>query len=120
MMSTMRLPQLPKLGSAFAARAFIFAAAVLAVASGSAAIIRYAQGDFKDGLALSGVAVFTGWMATAIFQLQSRLQGIDEVIREGKERVEQTDAALEEMRRMARRVRTSASEDDKSERRTLH
>ena len=69
---------------------------------------------------LSGVAVFTGWMATAIAQLQSRLHSIDEVIREGKERVEQTDAALEEMRKIARRARGTAADDEKSERRTLH
>jgi hypothetical protein len=116
----MRLPTIPKLGTALAARIFIAAATALAAASASVAIIRYAQGDFKDGLMLSGVAVFTAWMATAIAQLQARLQGIDEVIREGKERVEQTDAVLEEMRRMARRVRAAGAEDEKAERRTLH
>jgi hypothetical protein len=116
----MQLPRLPKVGPAVAAQVFVAAASLLGAAAASMAIFRFAEGDIKDGLLLSAVAVFTGWMATAILQFQQRLEGIDEVIRQGRERMEQTDAALEEMRSTARRLRSSGSESEKAERRTVH
>jgi len=96
------------------------AAAMLGAAAGAMAIVRYGEGNVKDGLLLTGVALFTAWMATAIAQFQARLEGIDEVVRQGKERVDQTDALLEEMRGVARRLRTANPDAEKSERRTVH
>jgi len=69
---------------------------------------------------LVGVAVFAGWMATAIYQFQERLTGVDEVVRQGKQRVEQSEAAVEEMRRLARSIRTTPPRDDGEEDRTVH
>lgn len=116
----MQLPRFPRLGPAAAAQVFVAAASLLGAVSASIAIFRFAEGDIQDGLLLSAVAVFTGWMATAITQFQARLEGMDEVIRQGRDRVEQTDAALEEVRNTARRLRASSSESDRSERRTVH
>lgn len=119
-MSTMPLPRIPKIGPVVAAQVFIAAASILAAVSASMAIFQLADGDFKDAVLLGAVAIFTAWMATAIAQFQSRLEGIDEVIRQGRERMERTEAALEEMRTTARRLRTSAGQAEKAERRTVH
>jgi hypothetical protein len=67
-----------------------------------------------------GVAVFAGWMATAIHQFQQRLAAMDEVVRQGRRRVEQSEAVLEEMRRLAKSLRASSSVDDNEEDRTVH
>ena len=117
----MKVPRLPQPGSLVLARTFIFAATVLSAASAAAAVASFVGGDAKDGFLLAGIAVFTAWMATAIHQFQQRIEGIDEVVRQGRSRVEQSEALLEEMRKVARRMSSSASsEDEKEEDRTIH
>jgi DNA-binding transcriptional LysR family regulator len=103
-----------------AARLFLLAAATLSAVSMLLAIPSLIAGDFGQGLLLIGVAVFAGWMATAIHQFQQRLAGIDEVVRQGKRRVEQSEAALEEMRRLAKSIRTTSAADESEEDRTVH
>jgi hypothetical protein len=113
--------KLGKLLSAEAlARLFLAAAAGLSVISIALAVPALVDADFGQGLLLLGVAVFSGWMATAIHQFQQRLTGIDEVVRQGKRRVEQSEAALEEMRRLAKSIRTASSADESEEDRTVH
>ena len=102
------------------ARIFLFAAATLAVLSAILAVPSLLAGDFAQGLLLVGVTVFAGWMATAIHQFQLRLAGIDEVVRQGKRRVEQSEAALEEMRRLAKSIRATSAADESEEDRTVH
>ncbi len=102
------------------ARLFLVVAAVLSATSALLAIATFVGGDFGQGSLLVGVAVFAGWMATAIHQFQQRLAGIDEVVRQGKRRVEQSEAALEEMRRLAKSLRATSSADDNEEDRTVH
>ena len=102
------------------ARVFLMAAATLAALSALLAVPSLLAGDFGQGLLLVGVAVFAGWMATAIHQFQLRLAGIDEVVRQGKRRVEQSEAALEEMRRLAKSIRTTSAADESEEDRTVH
>ena len=102
----------PELISAdIAARLFVVVAGVLAAGSLVLAV---------PGLLLVGVAVFAGWMATAIHQFQQRLAAMDEVVRQGRRRVEQSEAVLEEMRRLAKSLRASSSVDDNEEDRTVH
>ena len=108
-----------KLGNDLVARIFVGAAAALGVSAAALAISTLAQGDLAQGFLLAGVAVFSGWMATAIHQFQERLAGIDEVVRQGKRRVEQSDLILEEMRRLARTLRASAASDEEEDR-TVH
>ncbi|MEA2625202.1 MAG: hypothetical protein QOD06_1247 [Candidatus Binatota bacterium] len=115
----MKLPRIPRVGPSVLARAFIAAALALSAGSAAVAMVSFSDGNVRDGFLLSGVAVFTGWMASAIQQFQQRLHGIDEVVRQGRTRVEQSDALLEEMRRVARRLNAGA-EDDKEEDRTIH
>ena len=103
-----------------AARVFVLVAAVLGTTSALLAVPSLLEGDFGQGLLLAGVAVFAGWMATAIHQFQQRLAGIDEVVRQGKRRVEQSEAVLEEMRRLAKSLRASSSADENEEDRTVH
>lgn len=102
------------------ARLFLAAAAALSAGSAALAVPSLLAGDFGQGLLLAGVAVFAGWMAIAIHQFQQRLAGIDEVVRQGQRRVEQSQATLEEMRRLARSIRSSAPRDDGEEDRTVH
>jgi hypothetical protein len=102
------------------ARVFLFAAALLSALSAILAVPSLIAGDFGQGLLLIGVAVFAGWMATAIHQFQLRLAGIDEVVRQGKRRVEQSEAALEEMRRLAKSIRATSTSDESEEDRTVH
>jgi hypothetical protein len=102
------------------ARVFFAVAAVLSATSALLAVPSLLGRDFGQGFLLVGVAVFAGWMATAIHQFQQRLTGIDEVVRQGKRRIEQSDAALEEMRRLARSIRASSPNDDGDEDRTVH
>jgi hypothetical protein len=102
------------------ARLFLAGAAALSASSAVLALPSLLGGDFGQGLLLVGVAVFAGWMAMAIHQFQQRLAGIDEVVRQGKRRVEQSEAALEEMRRLAKALRTTTSVDDNEEDRTVH
>lgn len=101
------------------ARIFIVAAATLSAVSLVLAATSLVGGDVSQGLLLIGVAIFAGWMASAIHQFQGRLLGIDEVIRQGRRRVEQSELVLEEMRRLARTLRASA-EEEKEEDRTVH
>jgi hypothetical protein len=103
-----------------AARLFVVVAAVLAADSLVLAVPSLGEGDFGQGLLLVGVAVFAGWMATAIHQFQQRLAAMDEVVRQGRRRVEQSEAVLEEMRRLAKSLRASSSVDDNEEDRTVH
>ncbi len=103
-----------------AARLFVVVAAVLSAGSLILAVPSLGDGDFGQGLLLVGVAVFAGWMATAIHQFQQRLAAMDEVVRQGRRRVEQSEAVLEEMRRLAKSLRTSSSVDDNEEDRTVH
>jgi hypothetical protein len=113
--------RLAKLISAdLVARLFLAAAAALSAGSALLAFPSLLGGDFGQGLLLVGVAVFAGWMAMAIHQFQQRLAGIDEVVRQGKRRVEQSEAVLEEMRRLAKALRTTTSVDDNEEDRTVH
>ena len=113
--------RLPKLFPAdVVAHVFVVVAAVLSASSALIAVPSLLNGDFGQGLLLVGVAVFAGWMATAIHQFQQRLAGIDEVVRQGKRRVEQSEAVLEEMRRLAKTLRASSSVDDNEEDRTVH
>src|SRR5262245_27065021 len=102
------------------ARLFLAVAAVLSASSAVLALPSIFGGDYGQGLLLVGVAVFAGWMAMAIHQFQQRLAGIDEVVRQGKRRVEQSEAALEEMRRLAKSLRAATSVDDNEEDRTVH
>lgn len=111
---------LPKgFGRELIARAFMAAATSLCAVSLVLACLSLVGGDVGQGLLLAGVAIFAGWMASAIHQFQSRLSGIDEVIRQGRRRVEQSELVLEEMRRLARTLRAS-SEEEKEEDRTVH
>jgi hypothetical protein len=103
-----------------AARLFVLVAAVLSAGSLILAVPSLGEGDFGQGLLLVGIAVFAGWMATAIHQFQQRLAAMDEVVRQGRRRVEQSEAVLEEMRRLAKSLRTSSSVDDNEEDRTVH
>jgi len=103
-----------------AARLFVVVAAVLATGSLVLAVPSLGDGDFGQGFLLVGVAVFAGWMATAIHQFQQRLAAMDEVVRQGRQRVEQSEAVLEEMRRLAKSLRSSSSVDDNEEDRTVH
>ncbi|MBI2963767.1 MAG: hypothetical protein HYY35_08440 [Deltaproteobacteria bacterium] len=113
--------KLPRLISADTlARLFLIAAATLSAVSATLAIPSLLGGDFGQGLLLVGVSVFSGWMASAIHQFQRRLAGIDEVIRQGKRRVEQSETALEEMRRLAKSIRSASAGDDGEEDRTVH
>ena len=114
----MKTPKLPP--AEVAARVFVLVAAVLGTTSALLAVPSLLEGDFGQGLLLAGVAVFAGWMATAIHQFQQRLAGIDEVVRQGKRRVEQSEAVLEEMRRLAKSLRASSSADENEEDRTVH
>jgi hypothetical protein len=104
----------------FLARTFLAIAATLSATSALLAVPSLLTQDFGQGLLLVGVAVFAGWMATAIHQFQQRLTGIDEVVLQGKRRIEQSEAALEEMRRLARSIRASSPNDDSEEDRTVH
>ncbi len=115
---TLRFPK--KLSANLVARIFVAVAAALSFLSASLAIPSLADGDFSQGLLLCGVAVFSGWMATAIHQFQHRLSAIDEVVRQGKRRVEQSDLILEEMRKLARSLRSSSRVDENEEDRTVH
>jgi hypothetical protein len=112
--------RVPALSADFLARLFLAAAATLSATAALLAAPSLLAGDYGQGLLLVGVAVFAGWMATAIHQFQQRLTGIDEVVRQGKQRVEQSEAAVEEMRRLARSIRTSAPNDDGEGDRTVH
>jgi hypothetical protein len=103
-----------------AARLFLAAAAALSVSSALLAIPCLLGGDFGQGALLIGVAVFAGWMAMAIHQFQERLAGIDEVVRQGQRRVEQSEAVLDEMRRLAKALRATTSVEDNDEDRTVH
>ncbi len=103
-----------------AARLFVLIAAVLSAGSLVLAVPSLGEGDFGQGLLLLGIAVFAGWMATAIHQFQQRLAAMDEVVRQGRRRVEQSEAVLEEMRRLAKSLRASSSVDDNEEDRTVH
>jgi hypothetical protein len=109
-----------KLPADVVARLFWMAATALCASAAVLAVPTIAGGDFGQGLLLAGVCVFAGWMATAIHQFQQRLAGIDEVVRQGKRRVEQSEAALEEMRRLAKSIRASSASDDGEEDRTVH
>ena len=102
------------------ARLFLTVAVALSVSSALLALPSLVGGDLGQGLLLVGVAIFAGWMATAIHQFQQRLAGIDEVVCQGKRRVEQSEAVLEEMRRLAKSLRGAASVDDNEEDRTVH
>ncbi|HSD10265.1 MAG TPA: hypothetical protein VLF14_04725 [Candidatus Binatia bacterium] len=102
------------------ARLFLAVAAALSMSSAVLALPSLLGGDFGQGLLLVGVAVFAGWMAMAIHQFQERLAGIDEVVRQGKRRVEQSEAVLAEMRRLAKSLRGTTSVDDNEEDRTVH
>ncbi len=102
------------------ARLFLIAAAALSAFSATLAVPSLLSGEFGQGLLLVGVAVFAGWLTTAIHQFQQRLAGIDEVIRQGKRRVEQSESALEEMRRLAKSIRSASASDDGEEDRTVH
>lgn len=114
----MRLPRL--IPADVLAGLFLVAAAALSAFSAILAVPSLLGGDFGQGLLLVGVAVFAGWMATAIQQFQQRLAGIDEVLRQGKRRVEQSETALEEMRRLAKSIRSASASDDGAEDRTVH
>ena len=103
-----------------ATRVFVIVAAALGATSALLAASSILERDFSQGLLLAGVAVFAGWMATAIHQFQQRLAAIDEVVRQGKRRVEQSEAVLEEMRRLAKSMRTASSADENEEDRTVH
>jgi len=103
-----------------AARLFVVVAAVLATGSLVLAVPSLGDGDFGQGFLLVGVSVFAVWMATAIHQFQQRLAAMDEVVRQGRRRVEQSEAVLEEMRRLAKSLRASSSTDDNEEDRTVH
>jgi hypothetical protein len=103
-----------------ATRVFVVVAALLGATSALLAVSSVLERDFGQGLLLAGVAVFAGWMATAIHQFQQRLAGIDEVVRQGKRRVEQSEAVLEEMRRLAKSMRAASSVDENEEDRTVH
>lgn len=109
-----------KLPADVVARLFWMAATALCACAAVLAVPTIAKGDFAQGLLLVGVSVFAGWMATAIHQFQQRLAGIDELVRQGKRRVEQSEAALEEMRRLAKSIRSSSAADDGEEDRTVH
>jgi hypothetical protein len=102
------------------ARLFLAVAAALSASSAVLALPSLFGGDVGQGLLLVGVAVFAGWMAMAIHQFQQRLAGIDEVVRQGRRRVEQSEAVLEEMRRLAKSLRAATSVDDTEEDRTVH
>ncbi len=102
------------------ARVFWTAATALCGCAAVLALPTIAGGDFGQGFMLLGVSVFAGWMATAIHQFQQRLAGIDEVVRQGNRRVEQSEAALEEMRRLAKSLRANSGSDESEEDRTVH
>lgn len=111
------------LGSFPVTWAFIAAAVVLSVGSAVAAIACFASDDpgtFAHGTLLLAVSIFTGWMATAIHQFQQRLSAIDEVVRQGRRRMDQSDQALKEMRQLARQIRSSSQVDENEEDRTIH
>ena len=114
----MKLPKI--IPTEVVARLFVMVAAGLSLTSVLLALPSLVGGDFGQGLLLVGVAVFAGWMATAIHQFQLRLAGIDEVVRQGKRRVEQSEAVLEEMRRLAKSLRATSQVDDNEEDRTVH
>ncbi|MET0152092.1 MAG: hypothetical protein ABW298_05745 [Candidatus Binatia bacterium] len=114
----MRSP--PLIPADVAARLFVLIAAMLSAGSLVLAVPSLGDGDFGQGLLLLGIAVFAGWMATAIHQFQQRLAAMDEVVRQGRRRVEQSEAVLEEMRRLAKSLRASSSADDNEEDRTVH
>jgi hypothetical protein len=123
MMSRMmhRIPRLVEsLGSEILGRVFNAAATALSAAAGVLAVSSLAAGDFGQGILLAGVAVFSAWMATAIHQFQARLAAIDEVVRQSKKRIEQSDRIAEEMRRLAKRMTGGPEAEEKEQGRTLH
>ena len=95
-----------------AARVFVLVAAVLGTTSALLAVPSLLEGDFGQGLLLAGVAVFAGWMATAIHQFQQRLAGIDEVVRQGKRRVEQSEAVSTRQELWMKRPHRTVREDE--------
>lgn len=80
----------------------------------------FRAGDVGQGLLLLAVAIFAAWMAGAIHQFQQRLAGIDEVVRQARSRVEQSEKVLAEMRELARRLRAGAEPRSNEEDRTIH
>ena len=99
---------------------FIAAAGTLSVSCLGVAVGSFLQGDLEQGLLMTAVSVFAGWMGTAIYQFQRRMTGIDEVVRQARQRVEQTDHALSEMRQLSNRLRTRSTTEDSEENRTIH
>jgi len=95
-------------------------AAALAFGSLGVAVGSLAQGELEQSILMFTVAVFAAWMATAIRQFQQRITGIDEVVRQARERVREAEVALTEMRQLAQKVRSASSVDDSEENRTIH
>jgi hypothetical protein len=114
------VPPSPKISKSVAARGFMTAALILCTGSAITAAASFFEGDSAHGLLLSAVAIFAGWMAAAIYQFQHRLEGIDEVVRQARRRVEQSDAVLAEMQQLARRLRAASQHDENEGDRTLH
>jgi hypothetical protein len=106
--------------SPWTARLFMATAVALAAGASVAALQSYLESDVAHGFLLTAVAVFSGWMATAIHQFQERLSGIDEVVRQARRRVEQSEQTLAEMRQLALRLRSQPRDDESEEDRTLH
>ncbi|MGH7820291.1 MAG: hypothetical protein ACREQ9_10990 [Candidatus Binatia bacterium] len=102
------------------ARGFIAAATALSLGCIAVALASFLAGDLEQGLLVTAIAIFAAWMVVAIHQFQSRISGIDEVVRQARQRVEQSDQTLAEMRQLAQRLRASSSAEDSEENRTIH
>ena len=99
---------------------FIVASGTLCLGSLGVAIASLLHGDVPQSLLMAAVSVFAGWMTTAIHQFQNRMTGIDEVVRQARERVDRADQAISEMRQLSDRLRAASATDDSEEDRTVH
>jgi hypothetical protein len=110
----------PKLPSHSLAGGFMAIAATLSVGCLGIAAGSFFQGDLEQALLMTAVAVFAGWLATAILQFQRRMSGIDEVVRQARQKVQQVDQSVQEMRQLAQRLRGTPAAEDSEEDRTIH
>lgn len=99
---------------------FIVASGMLCVGALAIAIGSFLDGDLERGLLMAAVSVFAGWMTTAIHQFQRRMTGIDEVVRQARQRVDHAEKVLSEMRQLSNRLRSSSSTEKREEDRTIH
>lgn len=98
-------------------RIFTLTAMLLSAASFVAAVLGLLEGDQVTALLGATVAVFAGWMATAIVQFQERMSAIDRLVDEAQRRIDHSDRVIGEVRRLADQAR---GDDAGAEDRTVH